>query len=417
MTTANNSNSPLQNNEVFASIKKHRKILMYLSILGALGGIISTFIAKPVMEVKSVLIIPLSLPSAGELGDIFGVGKANPVEILEGMLESHAITKVLSSKFGIREKEIARYFSVDIDTKKNQLVISTRLAGNEAPIAMNKLAIDLLADLTRKVSKGKGTKLTSQIKPLKDKAEQDVKDVEEKILEFQKGIKSAPDPKSPTASDALKLLRETEYRLEQTKQELAFARKQAEVFGKVGITLPTALPPVTQMRDKVVQLELQIKIAQVQFGDAHPQVERLRQELQVTKNQINDEIKKYLIASGSNLDAKTAELLGQKQLLEWQLQYLRKMYEAAPKESLTLTNLTAELEMRTEAFKVITQKYEKARVEELVDAIQWTTMVEPYVTPDSPINKRWLRTPITWATLAFLAFSTLFFLVDLRKKR
>ncbi len=416
MTTANNSN-PLSHNEVLATIKKYRVALLSLTILGALGGVVSTYLAKPVNEVKSVLIIPISLPSAGELGDLFGVGKANPVEILQGMLESRSITKVLASKFGIREKEISQYYSVEVDTKKNQLAINTRMAGSEHPIAMNQLAIDTLTQVTRSVNRNKGEKLASQIKTLKDKAEQSLREAQQKVLSYQLGVKSAPDPRNPTASDALKLIRETEYQLEQAKQQLELARKQAETYSKVGLTLPTALPPVTQMRDKIVQLELQIKIAKVQFGDSHPQVERLLQELQVTKSQVNEEIANYLKASGSNLDARTAEILGRKMLLEWQLKYLKDIYKVAPKESLDLTNLTAELQLKTTLFTDLAQKYERARVEELVDPIQWTTLVPPYITPDSPINKRWIRTPITWATLSFLAFSTLFFFIDIRKKR
>jgi septal ring factor EnvC (AmiA/AmiB activator) len=162
-------------------------------------------------------------------------------------------------------------------------VVATHKSKAKAEL-MVKTALDHMRRTSSGLSFTMAEQQMSQLEAALAKKEQEVLVAQSEFSDFQKSLKTAPDPANPLST--------TQYlaRLQQIESQLGLVRKKLEVARKLASKpeiknpdLPSGIPDRDRYRNQIVQLEYQLQVAKIKGGPRNPAVIALERELQLAK--------------------------------------------------------------------------------------------------------------------------------------
>jgi uncharacterized protein involved in exopolysaccharide biosynthesis len=189
-------------------------------------------------------------------------------------------------------------------------------------------------------------------------------------------------------STYLQQLNAAQLQLKQVQQQIAAAREAAQRAAKSATELPADLPPAASWRQKLTELEYELRVAELTYGPDAPNVVKLKRQMELTRQQLRKEIENYLRAVRLNLDVNLAPLELQRVGLEAQIVALRRLAVRAPEDTLKLQRLAREVATLSDIVQQLRVSLEQARMEMSRDPNRWEVLEEGTLKEES-VNKRW----------------------------
>lgn len=376
----------------YAHLWSHRWKAALWGLLGALVAGAVTYTVPPVWRSKAVLLLPIPSADLGALSALGSLtGDSDPLFVLQGILQSYPAQKHVGDTMGLTTTEVGDLLAVTTDGSRQQLSIAVDHADSKFGTKMVQSSLDILYKLSADTDLSLAAKQARLYGEAVERQEKLVREVEDQTLAFQKGSLTAPDPSSPYSGlTYMRRLQDTELQLGTVERQLAVAKDEAEKQASADAQVPSALVANQKWRDKLVQLEYDLQVAETRLGPMAPEVVRLKREIEVAQKQIKQEIANEIRSVQQNINPKVAELEAQRLVLEWQRAEMVKYSDLAPKEALEFQRLVREAMARSEVLKELRLKYEAARVGAEVERVKYSVLAKPYVEP-KPVNKTFIR--------------------------
>lgn len=403
MTEPSAAAPPVIEVDIQAALRRSWRLIALLAVVGAVVALVVTLLLPPIWEVHAALLLPdsQSSPSSAIAGVTASLGletKAHPLDVLNGILNSHSARATIASKTGTTVRDLEKELGSSVDTTRNILTITMRNHSRQKALDTTALAIRVLDRLARDLNTTRAGRQAALLRSEVERYSSLLVAADRKLLEFQRHMKTAPPSlQDPSASNYFRQLRDLEYKLAQTDRELQVARASALSSARKAVELPTGLP-VAVWRARILDLSYRLQVAQVSLGPREPSVVKLRAELDVARRQLRDEIANYIRSVNLGVDPSIASLAAARMLLSWQVDYTRAIANAAPDEAVELQRLLREQAVLDNVLSGIRADYAKAKIDADVDRVRFTILDQPYVLEDGPVNKRYV---------AFTAFGLL----------
>jgi hypothetical protein len=402
------------------ALRKAWPLLFLLTLLGGGAAVAYTYYSKTVYEARSTILL---LPDAGAGAGggaaealASAIGKnANPLDILQGVIESHTAYKLISEKTGIKVDKVGQYVHVKKDPEKNQLTISADDKDSKKALKAVAVALDTINYLQKILGFNAAEQQADMMEDsVKTKTVQ-LRDSEQRLADFMKLMKSPSDPNDlGSISVYFTKPKDLEFQLSVKEKELSVARQQANASGRKGLIQPTSSPVAEAWRTRLNDLELQLAIARRTYGDTAPQVVQLKNTYAETQRQAKTEIAKSLQSIQQGLDPTIAALEAEVILLKSQLAMVKQAAVDAPNEAVQLQSLMQEVRIEGTVLENLRAKYEEARLNAQIERVRWSTLEYPFVDED-PTNKHFFKTGAIGAVLGFI-FAALIVMSRTRKK-
>ncbi len=381
--------------------------LVFGVALGA--GVLYTVLAKPVWEASATIVFPSRTPSilgAGGMSEQGSLASAltggpTPLKIYKGFLESERVLRMVSEETGLKRKEVFRVREIVDQTMESSLTVTARSRDAEAAKKIVQAHLDALDKVNAEVneplyeddSRVLGEKLTEQ--------KRRVERFERDLLVFQRSAVTAPMlGSSPSSKDNSvvsgpsrwqDMQRQLEIGIQRVNGNLRSIRNQIKATGSSG-QVPSNLPPVKKWRERLVELEYELKLKELSFAPESPELQNLKETVKETRSMMQKEIAAYTgaVKSGAIDPTATEEsiagLTTEKLGLEAQLAAVKRLAALAPKESITLAQLTRELATQSTILQQVQAQYELAKIQEMRNPNRWQILDEAEVA-EEPVNK------------------------------
>jgi uncharacterized protein involved in exopolysaccharide biosynthesis len=382
----------MQNDEIdfrpfFKAVGKFKGLVLLWVVIGAIVALVITFVIPAKWKCQADLLLPLQSSGASALAGILS-DKADPLEMMKGVLLTRATEEYLAKRSNVEIKDIDKSLNVQTQKDQNQVVISFTDQSKTLAAEVVNNAIARLEEQSEKGNLSLAVKQAASLNLDLEKRNANLNRLEKKLVDFLKTCKTPVDPTNPFASDYSAKAKESEYEVGLVRQEKAAALTKANQMGEKGLLVPTPIPNQEQLRERLVSQQYQLKTLQTTLGEANPQVRQMKEQVELTKNLLSSEIKKYLDAAQNGVDPMMSQLDVQEKTLEYQNDVLGKLAKAAPDEALKASKMYQEITVELDAYKVARGEYEQAKLGGLVDPLQWSILSAPYF-EDKPENKRY----------------------------
>lgn len=383
------------------------------SIVGAGLAVGYTYVIKPVHGASTVLLMPIQEATAFNPLAAFA-GVTDPIEILKGIVESRAAREYVAKRTNLSKREIEEMVSVTPRKAQNQMAITTESENRDLALKVTKYSLEALSTLSATTNISLAQRQADLTEKAVDEKQKELQQAEDELIAFQKGTVTVPDPLTPfTGSAYMQRFRDVSMELKKVEQQLSVARKEAARRAEPAAEIPSGLPESERWRTRLVELEYQLRLAENQYGPQAPQVVKLKKDIDVTREQLQQAVQDYMASIRANIDPGIAQLEAQRLLLQWQKDYLDRMADAAPDEAVKFQRLLREVTSRTEVLKLVRARYENAKLDAEVDRVRWSVLVAPYL-EEQPVNKKYVRNAaIGW----FLAVLLSTFVIGRRHAR
>lgn len=403
--------------ELLATIWQGRLTVAVVTFLCIVLAGIATWLPAPVYEAYSTLLFP-----AGRGSQLFSIVQSLGISVPEGantslkmfraVLESDRMRQRISRQAGISPKELRQATSMEDDAQASLITVSVKHRDRQLAQRIAKLYVSELRTLNRELNLPLARNHAEFLKQELTSRTSQLRKAENELLQFLKKMVSeggAPSPSavaspsipSPliqgrlagTASTSLDTtylnqLNATLLQLGQVRQQIAVARARAKELAINALSLPLDIPPAAQWREKLTNLEYELRVAELTYGPEAPSVVRLRKQIDIAKQQLRKEIDNYLRAIDMNLDPNLAQLELQHLGLEAQANALQKLAARAPEDTLKLQRLSREVATLSELVQQLRTALEQARIEISRDPSRWEVLEEGTL-KEEPVNKRW----------------------------
>lgn len=410
------SETPQELPSVLSLIRSRKKVFWSCFGLCVAGGIAYTLFAPAIWEAKATILFPVHTPSLLGVGDFEQqslaaslTGGATPLKVYGGMLDSQRTLDYISAKTGLTKRRIDDMRSLQDQNMESSITISARDRDPDLAKRIVALHLEALDEVNREVSDPLSN---SDAKVLAAKVEEQrakVRKAEQNLLDFQNHAVTAPSlapslsatglgiakdsnfvPASGQWAQALKQLQLEHRKVDTTLNDIE-ARTHA--IARSGGALPSNLPPVVKWRDKLVDLEYDLKMQELTLTPKAPEIVKLRDQIEVTRKQLESELGRYAKATTSGMvdpggeeGERLPSLITRKVVLEAEIQAVGKMAKLAPGEGIELARLTRELGTASEILVQMQGQYELAKLQADRDPNRWQVLDEPEI-DDKPVNK------------------------------
>jgi len=344
------------------------------------------FLNPAVYRCSAVIVTPSA--STVSVGQALA-GTASPLSILHGIGDSAATYMEVSKAAKMPTQDVRDALDFEEEGVFSQLsVVATHKSKAKAEL-MVKTALDHMRKTSSGLSFTMAEQQMSQLEAALAKKEQEVLVAQSEFSDFQKSLKTAPDPANPLST--------TQYlaRLQQIESQLGLVRKKLEVARKLASKpeiknpdLPSGIPDRDRYRNQIVQLEYQLQVAKIKGGPRNPAVIALERELQLAKQNFQDQVRNYLKSIDSDTDETIANLTGEELGLQWQYDYNKALREAAPEEALEYSRQLDKVNALEAARDGIRKQLEDAKLSSQVYKFVWTVLQQPFV-ETTPVNKKY----------------------------
>lgn len=402
--------------DLLSTIWQRKWTVAVVIVFCLLMGVLATWLPAPVYEASSTLLFPAGGTSslaglAQSLGISVPSGGAAPLKMYRAVLESNRIREMISQKTNVPPKTLMRITSIKDDAQASLITVSVRHEDPRRAQQIAQLYVSTLATLNRELNL---PLVRNQVEFLEKELAlrtRQLREAENRLLQFHQQmvqVGGAPSPSGGTAagissvsplralgssisgldSTYLQQLNAAHLQLKQVQQQIAAARAAAQQAAKSATNLPADLPPAAQWRQKLSDLEYELRVAELTYGPDAPHVVRLKKQMELTRQQLRREIENYLQAVNMNLDPNLAPLELQRVGLEAQIAALRRLAVRAPEDTLKLQRLAREVATLNDIVQQLRLNLEQARMEMSRDPNRWEVL-EYGTLREEPVNKRW----------------------------
>jgi polysaccharide biosynthesis transport protein len=403
---------------VFSLVWERRQLAFCVAVLTVAGGITYTLLAPPIWEAKATLVFPVKTPSilgagnfeqsglAGALG-----GGPTPLKVYGGMIESERALDMVAKGVGVDRRDVRDMRDLQDQATQSSLTITARHTNAELAKKVVALHIDALTEINKSISDPLTSDDAEVLKVRVSKQQKLVNESEMKLLAFQKGAITAPGVVAvgsgkdssvvPTSGRWSDMLRQFEIEYARVDSAVRDAEARTARIARDGKNLPSALPPVKRWRDRLTELQYDLKMKELTLTAEAPEVVKAKKAIDITQQQLESELKKYATATSAGMvdpitdndEVKLPSLLTQRVSLEAQIRAVRKLANVAPNEAIELSRLTRELTTRGAILQQLQGQYELAALQAGRDPNRWEVLDEPRV-DEKPVNKSLSKTGI-----------------------
>lgn len=366
---------------------------LYLAIVLVAGGgtLVYTIVIPPLWRARAAIL--LAQPESPRTAiPILQTQQVQPIKVLKGVLESDTAIGRLRELSGYSYRDTRDKLDVVDETQANQLIITFKDKNSSLAQRSVETCLELLEELDSQMSFNVAERQAELLKTAIDEKTKELEAAQQRLVDFQKTMRVPIKPEKPEETGTLlKTITELELNLVGVQKELSEAKAQAKKSAQ-DITLPSALPASETWRQKLVDLQYALRIAEINEGDDSPNVKRLREEIVATRKQLEEEISKTLRSINSNIDKSVAELEAKRVVLTWQLAHAKELAQVAPNEAAQAQRLLYEVNVLEEVLTNIRAQYEKAMIDSQVAKIRWSVLEKPHI-EERAINKRYALYP------------------------
>jgi len=426
-------------------LRKRRIYIITLFILAVFGAYLFSKVIPKTYSAKAVILLPAegtsgistqplqSLP----ITNIAGLGGGRG-ENYTAILKSRSAAEYVVEELGLEEEYKADSLqqaistlqeSVKIsDTKENTIEISAEAKDPELAADIANTYISALKDITSKL-------ILSSAQREKSFLEERLEETEKLLREAETNLKAFQDRhKMVSIDEETKVLVEnianlqaqkesTEIELNtlntQTNNLQSLLTSQAELLGKDPLTV-TAIssdPKIQVWREKLIEDEVALATLLQDYGDLHPKVVEIKQEIAEINRVMREEIERLSKALDTLSTSELFDLNVKKISLEAKLQGLDRLiqeYDAKlsklPELSLEFSRLLRDLKLQEAIYTTLATQYEQAKISEARETIE--IQVLDYAVPPEKHSKpnTMLNVLIGGVAALFLGIFLAFFL-------
>ncbi len=395
----------------------HQKTLVFsIAFLAVAGGCAYTFLATPIWQAKATIVFPVrqqsTLGPAGAMDQVSLAaslgGGPTPLKIYTGFLESERTLKSVADTLGLKKRDIKEMRRLTDQAMENSLTISATSKNPDLAKEVVDLHLKALAEINREIN---DPLMTDDLKVLSDKMkdqQKSVAEIEKKMLSFQNGAVTAPSvsvtgsgKEAAVVSNPSRwqdLQRQLEIDLGRVSSSIATANRS--IMRSANSTqLPSNIPPVRKWRERLVDLEYQLKLKELEYAPESPEVRQLKEAVETTRNEMEKEVSAYAksVRSGvidpTSPEASLPAMITQKAGLEAQLAAVRRLAQQAPSESIELARLTRDLQTQSMILQQLQAQYKLAEVQAAREPNRWQILDDAEV-EDRPVNKSYTKNGI-----------------------
>lgn len=427
-------------------LRKRRIYIITLFILAVFGAYLFSKVTPKTYSAKAVIILPSekgglstqlllqSLPVVGDITGLTGGIVANYTAILKSRSAAEYVVKNLNLGEKYKADNLQR--ATDIlqksvkvsDTKENTIEISAEAKDPELAADIANTYISALRDITSKL-------ILSSAQREKSFLEERLEETEKLLREAETNLKAFQDRhKMVSIDEETKVLVEnianlqaqkesTEIELNtlntQTNNLQSLLTSQAELLGKDPLTV-TAIssdPKIQVWREKLIEDEVALATLLQDYGDLHPKVVEIKQEIAEINRVMREEIERLSKALDTLSTSELFDLNVKKISLEAKLQGLDRLiqeYDARlsklPELSLEFSRLLRDLKLQEAIYTTLATQYEQAKISEARETIE--IQVLDYAVPPEKHSKpnTMLNVLIGGVAALFLGIFLAFFL-------
>lgn len=396
-----------RSNLIWSALKQNLVLLGLAALL--FGGIAFAyvFLAKPSYQADATLVLPLPDPNAPIPQT--GAGRSTPLDILRGVLTQPSGIEKIAASVKKPPLEVQRMLNVELDFRTNQIGISAQSTDADLALAVVTESINSLQELTTSVDFSFATRRARELQRVVEESAQELRKAESALRDFQKKAQTAPNSESPSAMASRDRVNQLRIELAGLEQQINAVRGQASEVARAASTSPAAVPSDTgnaaaglgRARDRFLQAQYDLNVAEVEYGPGSPVVNRLRRELEIARQELNAEAEGYSSSAEKGLTPGLSDLVARKAALERQLADASRLDAAAPDEAIAFQDVLRNYRLATDTYGTARKQYEDARIAAIGGEIRWSVLAPPALQPE-PTNKRYLRTTLIGAFLGLL---------------
>ncbi|HEY3285320.1 MAG TPA: Wzz/FepE/Etk N-terminal domain-containing protein [Armatimonadota bacterium] len=389
-------------------------ILVFVAA-GVMLGVLYTARAKPVWEAKASVVFPaMSQAALGGVAATMGFAlpgqSASPIKVNHSILESRRARDYVGPRVGLSDKQLRLVLTAKDDPPSGLLSLSVKYKDPTETLKITELFIEAMSDLNRRLSLPQArTQVLALQKQLEEKRAE-LRRAEEHLRNTQTLTKTAPgaDPLTGATNRYAQQLNETEVELARVRASIAEARGKMESLAAPGTPPPAEMAPARQWRDRLANLEYDLRVEEMTYGVEAPSVVRLRGQIAVARKQLQQELERYLSTVRANAEPSLAGLEATRVGLEAQQKVLRDLAARAPEEAVDTQRQVREVTALGALVQQIRIQYESARLLAATDPNRWEVLDPPALSNDGrPVNKRWVVNAAMLGVLGFLLGSAI----------
>ncbi len=368
---------------------KSRKLFVTGLVLG-LVGVIYMFVIPAIYTYRSsLLIVGDATQQASALQALVPGTGPTPLDIMEGVATSNTcLERVAKANKFERVKELKEVLTFSKDYAKNRL---TMAANDPDKVRSQKILRDMVESLRFMNKTVAFSAADLQAKFIEDSIREKTSQLETaqgKLAEYLKTMKAPSDPTDVgSVSINMQKARDFQFQLASVEKQLKEARAAAERASASGIDLPTTSATSGNWRNRIKELELQLRTQETQLGPKNTAVVKARAALEEAKTMAAQETGAEQRSIDEGLNSTVAALEQQRLLLAFQVAETRQLANLAPGEAMALGRLYTEARTLEQVLLTLRQRYETAKVDAQVQRVTWTVL-EPPFREDEPGNKR-----------------------------
>lgn len=392
-------------------------IIVALAVFGVIVGFILNQREEPIYRAHSVVLLPPSGGGAPSAASLLGAATSGtPGDTLGGIINSYAVQQKVAK--AMNEDPDNLKLASSFDGKTNQLEIRADAKSKDIAVSILKYALSNLNDIRMDLNYQTYQRQVNQLEQVINRKETDLTKLKVELAGLANKMDVVPDMSNPGSQmQAIT----PGAKLAQIRLELSKVVVQLEAMKELGrkaIQVAGSLPtdsPIEILRERVRDKELELNSLRIQLADTSPQVNLARTQLSQLRNQLKDEISKYLAANDAQVSTQAAELLTRKLTLEKDQEYYSRLAKITPKLTGDYMQLYSKIMSQEAQLAAIRGQYATLNAQLAVDPIGWGVLVQPYA-DEKPINKTALKTMTMWAFLGAIFGSVLSLAKNSRKR-
>lgn len=404
------------------TIRRYRFPIAAFGFVFGLTAYIYTKRLTPVWLARTEIAVPSGGSSLGDVGALLSLNQESPLQYLRGLFESRAtrqeLARTAQAKFN-RPKanvpEIDKIFAAKAMVDTSQLILEVRHEDKTYAVGLLNAATTFVRSLDEQTAAQVAVKkFNAYEKALTDKTNE-LNEAQDALQKFTETARTAPDPLNPFSGGNYKVrLQEIEMKLGAVEEAIRTIKTQAEKSARSAGSLPTELPGAASWRQQLIELELQLRIAETDHPKTSPIVQSIRNRIEATKKQFAQEVTNSLKSVQQEAFPGLTEPIVEREALIYQRDYLRGMAAKAPTEARIMQDLMGAVQTKQTVVNELKRQAEISQVEANVKRINWALLGEPYVV-DEPINKRAFQNGVV-SGIGGIVAGIAFFFVFGRKK-
>lgn len=372
---------------------------------------------KPQYEASATIILPSVQANAGSsLANQLGLNSAGPgnnIYMFKEILESSRARKAVGSGIGLSRGDVKNRTLVVEDATANTIAVLFTDTDKERARKAVEGFLNTLREIHRELSIPTRKTRVTELETNLVKTQAKLRDAEESLRLFQLSAKTVPTQTGQgsvfTGTRYAEQLRVLEVQRDGLATSISQLKSKLNEAGSLAKDLPTDIPAAKQWRDRLVELEYELKVAEISAGPKDPKVVRLTEQIGITKSRLRDETDRYLLAVGKGVaDSQFGQgvmnlgsLYQEKATLDAQISALSRLARVAPTEAMNYQRLVSEVAILNKLIEQQRTQLEQARLDAQSDPNRWEILDEPEVS-DQPVNKDFLRNIAVGIAIGFV---------------